>query len=272
MDPGTGLTVLGSAIGGAKLVEKLLGPTADYVGSGLKNWAEKRVQNTSRIFGKAAEKLGDKINEPGLISPRVLKEVLDEGSYCDDELTAEYFGGVLASSRTGASRDDRAAPYLKLTSELSTYQIRFHYIFYMTLRNLFVGSDLRPNFNEDLERMWIFLPLSFLNVAMDFTEDELPKDILLHCVTGLGRHGLTHDLYGGAAEHVSAMNKERGWPEVSEWGMCVGPTQNGIDYWLWAIGAGATSRALFLQQDLQLPKLPELSVPDGPIKMVTNGR
>ena len=31
MDPGTGLTILGSAIGGAKLVEKLLGPTADYI-------------------------------------------------------------------------------------------------------------------------------------------------------------------------------------------------------------------------------------------------
>ncbi len=79
MDPATGLTILGSAVGGAKLVEKLLGPTADYVGTGLKNWAEKRVTNASRIFEKAAEKLGSRIDEPGAVPPRVLKEILDEG-------------------------------------------------------------------------------------------------------------------------------------------------------------------------------------------------
>lgn len=31
IDPGTGLTILGTAVGGAKVVEKILGPTAEYV-------------------------------------------------------------------------------------------------------------------------------------------------------------------------------------------------------------------------------------------------
>ena len=132
MDPATGLTILGSAVGGAKLVEKLLGPTADYVGTGLKNWAEKRVTNASRIFEKAAEKLGSRIDEPGAVPPRVLKEILDEGLYCDDELTAEYFGGVLASSRSSISRDDRAASYLKLTSSLHlSDKIPLHLVHHM---------------------------------------------------------------------------------------------------------------------------------------------
>lgn len=45
MKPGTGLTILGTAVGSAKLVEKLLGPTADYLGEGLRQWTEKRVEN-----------------------------------------------------------------------------------------------------------------------------------------------------------------------------------------------------------------------------------
>jgi hypothetical protein len=109
MDPATGLAILGSAAGGAKTIEKILGPTAEHVGVGLKNWTEHRVQNVARIFRKAAQKLGPDIETPGVVSPKVLKEVLDEGSYSDDELTTEYFGGILASGRTPNGRDDRAA-------------------------------------------------------------------------------------------------------------------------------------------------------------------
>jgi len=268
MDPGTGLTILGSAIGGAKLVEKLLGPTADYVGGGLKNWAEKRVKNVSRIFEKATEKLGEKINEPGSVPPRVLKEILNEGSYCDDELTAEYFGGVLASSRSGTSRDDRAASYLKLTSELSAYQIRFHYISYTAWRAIFAGSGLRPTFGEDLDKMWLFLPSSFLNIAMDFTAEEPVGDILMHCMTGLKRHDLISLSHWGTPELVNSRNKQMDWCEVSEWGLCVEPTQFGIDYWLWALGLGTVSRTRFLDGDLRLPKLPDIIVPAGSIKLV----
>lgn len=268
MDPGTGLTVLGSAIGGAKVVEKLLGPTADYVGIGLRDWAEKRVQNAGRIFEKATEKLGAKIDEPGAVPPRVLKEILNEGSYCDDELTAEYFGGVLASSRSGIDRDDRAASYLKLTSELSAYQVRFHYVTYTTLRMLFSGSGLRPTFGDDLEKMWLFLPQSFLLPAMDFTRGEPAGDILMHCTSGLSRHDLLNEAHWGNPEHVNSLNKQRKWCDVSEWGMCVRPTQFGIDYWLWAVGLGSINRSRFLDTDIVLPMLPDISVPTNAVKLV----
>lgn len=268
IDAGTGLTILGSAIGGAKVVEKILGPTSDYVGIGLKNWAEKRVQNAGRIFEKAAEKLGDQIEEPGSVSPRVLKEILDEGSYCDDELTADYFGGVLASSRSGISRDDRAASYLKLTSDLSAYQIRFHYITYAAFRMLFAGSGLRPTFEEDLEKMWIFLPWPFLFVAMDFSPSESFEDIFLHVTSGLKRHDLINYGHWGAPDYVNPLNKRSGWCEVSEGGVCVEPTQFGIDYWLWAVGLGSTNRTHFLDIDLALPKLPDVTIPSTAIKLL----
>ena len=79
-------------------IAKLLGPTAEYLGDGLRDYTKRRAENISRIFQKASEKLGNRIETPGEVPPRVLKAVLNEGSFCDDELAAEYFGGVLASS------------------------------------------------------------------------------------------------------------------------------------------------------------------------------
>ncbi len=102
MDVGTGLALFGAA----KIIEKLLGPTAEYIGEGAKEWTAKRVENVKYIFSIAATKLGEKINENGTVSPKVLKGILNDGSYCDDKLVLEYFGGVLASSRSNISRDD----------------------------------------------------------------------------------------------------------------------------------------------------------------------
>jgi len=267
-DLGTGLSVLGSAYGGAKLVEKILGPTAEYIGVGLKDWTEKRVHNVQRIFAKAADKLGDKIEEPGSVPPRVLKEILDEGSFCDNELMAEYFGGVLASSRSGVSRDDRAAHYLKLTTDLSTYQIRFHYVVYATLRQLFVGSGWSPLLNDHNTQMAIYLPLTYMYATMEFCDGEPVSEIILHCNTGLDRLKLITHYYGGSAATISHHNKARGWVDVHEPGICVGPTAFGAEYWMWAVGLGATQAELFLHEGLQLRNLPEVYIPPGAVRLL----
>jgi hypothetical protein len=268
MEPATGLAILGSAVGGAKVVERILGPTAEYLGTGLRAWTERRVHNVAAIFNKAQAKLGSEIEREASVPPRVLKEVLDEGSFCDDELTAEYFGGILASSRTPNGRDDRGATYLRLTSELSTYQIRFHYICYFWWREFYVGSGLRPTFDEDLEKMWLFLPSPFLFPAMEFSEREPATDILLHCTSGLSRAELMEISVWGKPEHVNQFGKARGWNEVTASGVTVRPTQFGIDYFLWAVGAGSVNRVEFLAPDLKLPKLPEIKFSGSPVKLV----
>jgi len=75
-----------------------------------------------------------------------LKNVFDEGKYCEDDLSKEYFAGVLASSRTKDGKDDRGMTNAKLVSNLSSYQIRTHYIFYTLLRRAFLPHDafVRP--------------------------------------------------------------------------------------------------------------------------------
>ena len=116
MELETGITILGSAIGSAKILEKILGPTADYLGYQLKEWTEKKVKNTAAIFKNAEKKLGEKINQDGSVAPKVLKGILNEGAWSEEELQIEYFGGVLASSRSGVKRDDRGAYFVSLIS------------------------------------------------------------------------------------------------------------------------------------------------------------
>jgi hypothetical protein len=56
----------------------------------------------------ARRKLGIRAEQPGSIPARTLQKLLTDGSFVDDEICAEYFGGVLASSRSQTGRDDRA--------------------------------------------------------------------------------------------------------------------------------------------------------------------
>ena len=158
MDANTGLTILGAAIGSARVVEKMLGPTADYLGDGIKYWTEKRVHNIGRIFEHARIKLGSKIDDEGSVHPKVLRGVLDDGSFCDDELAAEYFGGVLASSRSEVSRDDRGASFVALVSRLTTYQIRTHFFFYSLIKSIFDGDPLTVGNNEGRQALRTYMP------------------------------------------------------------------------------------------------------------------
>jgi hypothetical protein len=87
---------------------------------GRKKTFSRAVKNTGRVFEKAAKKLGEKIYDPGVVPPKGLKGVLENAPFCDDELGAEYFGGVLASSRSGVERDDRGAALLSLVGRLAS--------------------------------------------------------------------------------------------------------------------------------------------------------
>ena len=134
---GGGLALFGSK----DLIIKLLGPTADYLGGGLRDYTKKGCENISRVFAVAIRTLGPKVEEKGQIPPKVLKEVLNQGYFCEDQLAAEYLGGVLASSRTEVGRDDRGATILGVIGRLSSYQIRCHYLFYSALSSTCKGES-----------------------------------------------------------------------------------------------------------------------------------
>lgn len=259
METGTGLTILGSAVGGARLIEKILGPTADYLGEGLRDWTQKKVENVGRIFSKAKDKLGERIESPGAVPAKVLKGILDEGSVCEDELAAEYFAGVLASARTLITRDDRAATYLRLTADLSSYQIRTHYIYYTALKQKFRGIALTAGTRFDNEKMQVYMSNEQYEKAMALNEREDLNLIATHSVTGLDRIGLLDLDTIAEAEHLRDVI-----PGFHPYlgGIIATPLTFGFEYYMWVHGSGDLPVTSFLTDTFSPHLISGVSIPE----------
>jgi hypothetical protein len=259
MDSGTGLTLLGTALGSKNVVERILGPTADYLGGQMLAWTERSVRNVGRVFESARRKLGDKLEAPGAVPPRVLKGVLQEGPFCDDELAAEYFGGVLASSRSQIGRDDRGATFTALVGRLSTYQIRTHFLFYSLIRILYGGSSENIAMPEGRNRLQTFVPITGYFTAMEFRKGEDAWGILSHVMFGLSREALIEDnfLFGGP-EALRSRFAGAGLP-----GILFLPSGLGVELFLWAHGRGDLRVPDILNPAVQLTPNAQVEIPSG---------
>jgi hypothetical protein len=250
MDPGTGtgLTVLGTAIGSKSLVERVLGPTADYLGEELRGWTEKRVQNVARIFEKADEKLGDEVEGEGAVPPRVMKDVIDEGSYFDNELGAEYFGGILAASRGRDENDDRGTTFTKLLTRLSTYQISTHYFLYTTMRRLYFPAEINVSDPGGRRKLETFTPLIPFEIQLGINNmvAQKGKSIVDHSLFGLNREGLLGDFEYGRKNDLN----KAGEIDSSKAGIVYMPTAIGISLYLWAHGHSDETLNTFLSKDV----------------------
>ncbi|MEN9576109.1 MAG: hypothetical protein RL514_3964 [Verrucomicrobiota bacterium] len=252
---GGGLVVLGSK----DLLNKVLGPTADYLGGELKNFVQKCNINLDNVLKKALEKLGDRVNEPGGVNPRVLKGVLEEGRFCEDELMAEYYGGVLASARTPLGRDDRGVALLTTIRSLSVYQIRTHFIAYLIANRLYRGQSWNLADATECHDHTFWIPFDVYLAAMAFNDQEDANSILSHAFFGLSRLDLVCDFSFGSPEYL-----KRRHPHIPKPGIIVGPTILGAELFCWALGiTGASGRELLSFEpkgDSEIAKVPDGSL------------
>ena len=241
---GTAITVYLAKDG----IAKLLGPTAEYLGEGLRDLTQRRIQSIGRIFSNASNKLGSKLEEPGQVPPRILKTVMNEGSYFEDPVALEYLGGVLASSRTEDGRDDRGARLAKIIDNLSTYQIRTHYLLYSTIATLFSNSGKPFGHPSDRANLEVFLPWQAYSRSMKFSQAELDNPQLLpHIWSGL----YSDSLIEGQWRFGSQETLKKSYPEVSEPGIICQPSNLGAELFLWAFGYGDAPIVHILSGDLE---------------------
>jgi len=248
IDIGTGLGILGSAIGGGKVVEKILGPTSEYIGEQVKEWTKKRVENTANILKNAEMKLGDNINNSGQVPPKVLKSILEDGAWCEEELQIEYFGGVLASSRSTISRDDRGAYFASVISRLSTYQLRTHYIFYKALKELYNGNRVMIAQNHVRQSINVFIPYDSYQKLMDFSDAESINfsELLAHSIWGLNKEDLiSNNFRYGSLDFLHA-----DFPKSKEPGIIFQPSKIGVDLMMWAFGYGQNQYVEFFDEKM----------------------
>lgn len=231
MELGTGLAILGSA----KVIEKVLGPTAEYVGEGLQRWTENRVRNVKKIFSIAVERLGDDINRSGEIPPRVLKGVLDEGSYVVNEIGAQYFGGILAASRTTDKYDDRGVAFIELLTRMSSYQIRLHYILYRALKEMYDKYQYSVTNEKDRHELQMLIPLNSLKKSLGVHRNEFSK-ILTHSSFGLYRESLVESFFWGAPQDFYQKFDHIKDLRVGVESFRFTPSSFGVELFLWVHG------------------------------------
>ena len=228
---GAGLAILGSK----DILNKILGPTADYIGTEAQGFVQKCNINLDNIFVSAKRKLGPRMEEPGQVNPRVLKHILDEGRFCEDDLLVEYYGGVLASSKTKNGRDDRGAVLAGTIKDLSAYQVRLHYLCYYLVNKLF--KEKKVNIGTEFSHMKIYIPIEVFLAAMDFSEGEDPGGILIHSINGL----VKHDLLGSDCRYGSKQFLSSVYEGAQSNGMVLEPSVHGAELFLWANGVKGAS-------------------------------
>lgn len=228
-------------------IAKLLGPTADYLGEGLRDLTQRRIESIGKMFSNASKKLGPQLEMPGQVPPRILRTVMNEASYFEDPVALEYFGGVLASSRTEGGRDDRGARLIKIVDNLSTYQIRTHYLLYSTVSRLFSNSNEKFNTDLDRARLTVFLPFQGFATSMGFSKQEWDNPQIMHHIW----HGLDLDgLIEGQCQFGDQASLKPIFRAAPASGIVCQPSVLGAELFLWAFGYGESPLESLFSTDL----------------------
>lgn len=263
--------------GGATVgvLKRVLGPSIDEVAEVLRRVTEFRLRNIGRI-ADAADRRSKENGTEGDVHPRVAHRLLEEGSYCDDEVMAEYLGGVLAASRTPSGRDDRAVVWSDMVADMSALQVRAHFLVYRELAVLLAGrGDIQLSVDAGRTQATICIPLvaflallsqpgdqAFVDIATALA-NQPEGDVLAHTIPNLVRLGLLGaEFWYGVSEESSPIGKPNFLPAL-----VVQPSFAGIELYGWALGLpGLTpnefsTKARVLEPTPRLPRIGECYLP-----------
>jgi hypothetical protein len=153
---------LSIALPGEWALQKAFGPALTEIGEDLK-----------KIYAKGRDKLiaaaYRKIKNPDdgkQANLRVSRDVLWNGAFTEDEVCAEYFGGILASSRSVDGKDDDAIQFVDVIKSMSAKQLRLHYTIYNSLNKLLLlkGKKVNVAQSAEINRQ----PLCFAQMELSF--------------------------------------------------------------------------------------------------------
>ena len=102
------------SIPGEWAIKKAFGPLLSELGEDLQRLY---VVGRDRLLAAATRKI-ENIDDGRVPNLRVARDVLWNGAVSDDEVCAEYFGGILASSRTDDGKDDSCIQFVDVIKSL----------------------------------------------------------------------------------------------------------------------------------------------------------
>ncbi len=153
-------------------LKKVFGPALDALGEDLKRLYAK---GRDKIFAAGYRKIKD-VHDGKQANLRVTRDVLWNGAFSDDEVCAEYFGGILASARSEDGKDDSTIQYVDVIKSLSAKQLELHYVIYNCVNKLLLKADKRTN---------VALSAEIQGVQAWFAQIELAETLKLRIDTDL---------------------------------------------------------------------------------------
>jgi hypothetical protein len=239
------------------LLKRLLLPSVDEFAEALRRSVAYRTRNFGRIVDKAEKKARDE--RSGVVSQRVAYVLLEEGSLCDDELMAEYLGGLLAGSRTPDGRDDRAISWCQIIKGMSWLQVRAHFIIYRELAARLQGLTNLKLGMADTHRLCQvdFEQTEFLSILTDNSGIE-SDGALQDAILGLAWLDLIDDssyAIGSRSSHI--ILRDSPFEEVVR----VVPTVRGLELYGWAQGLPGLSVGEFTSKAIVFDTEPSVSRP-----------
>jgi hypothetical protein len=239
------------ATAGAKLLYDVFGDSAKVFGKKLGSYSQAGVDNLERVLKKAYRRMKARAKTDGDVPVRVIQHVLTEAYFCEDEVQAEYLGGILASAKGPVARDDRAVSHITLLSSLSTYQIRTHYLLYGSiLRWKGQYADQMLKWLAPHRGITVAIAEEDYQIAMDFSAAEPVPAICQHIFAGLNERGLSE----GGLSVVLPNPNVRGQPDPPF--RYFYPTVLGIELFMFGLGHGDQTIDAFTAELLMDESLP----------------
>lgn len=120
------------------------------------------------------------LNDNKSTNLRITKDIFTNWVFFDDEISAEYFWGILASSRSDDGKDDSGIVYTDIIKSISSTQLELHYLIYSSLNKKLSSNELNSNivpWNE-----WVFQNKNIFLSAHELIEklwknSDLSKDL-----------------------------------------------------------------------------------------------
>jgi hypothetical protein len=238
---------------------RLFGPSVDVLGEALARSVAYRTRNFGRIARTAdAKSLGSR---DGIVNARVAFVMLEDGSLCNDELMAEYLGGVLAGARTPSGKDDRAVSWIKVITGLSALETRAHYLLYREwAARLCDHSDLNVGVGRQAIKATLDVDLSEFAPFLNSDASISFNDAINHAIPGLIAGGLLADYSFGPRAQVAP-------DSPFETVLRVVPSPRGCELYGWAQGlpgivaAEFTRKAKVFDTEPTIPRLKRVELP-----------
>lgn len=204
-------------------------------------WEERIKSRLKRTRFAADRAAGDRVLDP---SDRVAHKAFIEAAFNDDELMADYLGGVIAAS---GPTDDRGSTVVAQIGRLSARQLRLHYIIYRAVHQLWPRNAAPVNlYNEAHTPRLMLRTATDLLPALGESGMDVATDIYV-----LHRENLIH----GRWDHKI---HEAGDPVFHA--LSIAASASGAELFLWGHGVPPCSgyANLILEPDLELQLLTDV--------------